>query len=451
MVKRKERIACILSLEGADWVSCKTIVPNLFKLYKKSFPEAEIKTFHYADSMEDYEYFLTISGLVDFLPDKIIICDHKPHPARLIRSLFKEFGEDRVPSVYCHLFGDFSLYAPHWWDLEFYLQRMNIHFIAASHRQVNFVKQFIEGGEEFVSYLPFPADDKKFCFSKDKRKSARNKFFPHGRNETRFLYSGRLSAQKNTISLIRSFKDFLTLSGSNASLHIVGFFDDLAYPFFGIHYPPELNRYEFLEELNSYDDSIKSRIEFVENLSSDQLIDYYQACDVLVSTGLHNDEDYGMSPAEAKCCGMSLILSNWGGYASFSLPDAFTSLVNVSLVDSFYQVDYKHFIKLLIKYDTTKKTDEDRKKLSSMAVKRFGIDGNIPHLLDIHSLKIKKFSSWNRKFQKFSGCFKNSSSNPFGLINSPKKNELGLKDLIEEGLQSKSIYRSCYNEYVDFA
>ena len=399
--------------------------------------------------MEPYHYFLTVRQLLDFSPDKIVICDHKPHPKQIIKDLFEEFGEDQMPPVYCHLFGDFSLYSPQWRDMEFYLQKIDIHFIAASHRHVNFVEQFIEGGEEFVSYLPFPIDDEKFFFSQDERKKAKLKLYPDGGDEVRFLYTGRISAQKNIILLLRAFKDFLTLSSSNASLDIVGFFDDMGHPFFGVHHPREFNRYSFFQELNSYDDSIRKKIRFVENLPLEQLRDYYQACDVFVSVGLHNDEDYGMSPAEAKCCGMSLILSSWGGYASFSLPEApFTSLVNVSLEDSFYQVDYKHLVKLLIKFNAFKKTDRERQELSIAAQRQFGLNGNIKRLIDIHSLKVRKFSSWNKKFQVFAGCFKNFPLNPFGLVN-PINGGSGseLKDFIGEGLQSKSIYRRCYNEY----
>ena len=440
------KMALILSLDESPWRSCQIIAPNLCQLYQKCFPEAQVEVFNYADQMGEYQYFCTIQELLEFFPDKIIICDHKPHPAKLIKDLMKKW-QGELPPFYFHVFGDFSLYTVNWLDMEDYLKNMRIMFIAASHRQVNFIRQFIEDGEEFVSYLPFPINGEKYHFSPEHRAEVRAKFQWEEREEKNFLYTGRISAQKNVIPLIKSFNNFLEISGPCAHLYIAGSFDDLAFPFFGVYHPQEFNRYQFLKSVKELQDGPgKERIHFLGNLSSEELFDYYHACDIFVSLSLHNDEDYGVSPAEALCCGMPLILSDWGGYASFCLPETPSSLVKVELVDSFYRVDYIEFVKKLIKYNEREISCDERKELSRKGLEQFSINGNVERLREIHVRPTMTFSSWNKNFQKFSNCFHINGANPFGIVDFSTG-----EDEIKEGenrVRTKAIYRECYNEYV---
>ena len=454
----------IFSSKESDWTSCQVITPNLFKLYQKSFPGAQFEIFNYSDRATPGEYLSMIEELIMYSPDKIIICDHRPHPKKIIKSLIEKLPRN-IPPIYCHLFGDFSLYSVDWLDMESYLQRTKIKFIVPSHRQAGFVGQFIKGSERFISYLPFPVDEENYQFCPEQRKKIKDKLQLNGQGKN-FLYTGRLSAQKNVIPLINSFKKFLEISGSDAHLHVAGVFDDMGHPFFGQYNPPEFYWYELQEVLESYDDSIRSRIHILGELASDELSDYYQACDVFVSLSLHNDEDYGMCPAEAICCGMPLILSNWGGYASFCpsdvttyasnsvegrvidyqgggslLSDTLRSLVPVNIVDSFYQVHYAHFIILLLAYDQKVISDEERSRLSFEGRAQFSVASNVNRLLRIHSEAIETFSSWNKKFQKFSDCFHKNPSNPFG-VSSLVAEEDSFR------IRSRKIYRDCYNEYL---
>ena len=168
----QQKLAIIVSDKNKRWESCKVIVPNLVTLYQNSFPQAQIKTFDYNERNTNYEYFSMFQKLKEFMPDKIIICDHKPHPQKIIQDIFSECPPP-LPNIYCHLFGDFSLYSNQWLDMETYLQSIGIKFIAASHRQVNFVKQFIEKKEttqNYVHYLPFPVQDQLYQFSSQRRK-----------------------------------------------------------------------------------------------------------------------------------------------------------------------------------------------------------------------------------------------------------------------------------------
>ena len=440
------KIALVLSLKESEWRSCQVIVPNLCRLYRASFPEAQFEDFDYSVGMSSYEYHNSLQGLIEFAPDKIIICDHKPFQGRLIEDLMREAGAD-IPPMYVHLFGDFSIYAPGWLDNEDYLQQMGIKFIAASRRQKSFVEQFILQGEGVVAVLPFPVDEEEYSFSPERRVAARKQLGWQGLEGKDFLYTGRLSAQKNITPLIHSFHDFIKMTGSRSRLHIAGSFDDLGYPFFGVHFPPEYNRHLFMEALESLDQSsIREQIHFVGNLSGHELLDYYQACDIFVSLSLHNDEDYGMAPAEALCCGMPLVLSDWGGYASFCLPEAPCSLVPVRMAGTFFQVDHYSFVKSLIKYDGSTVSEAERLELSLKGKQAFSLAGNRECLRAIHAEPLKPFSGWNDKFVQFADCFAQYQDNPFGV--SPREGREQMAPSEEPRIESRKIYRECYAPYL---
>lgn len=446
-MSKVKKISLVYSEEESSWVSCQTIVANIVQLYRETFPGVEFESFEYSADQGEYNYFCSLERLTKFSPDALVICDHKPPPDRLIMDLVDRFGVDRVPMIYCHVFGDFSLCTNNWLNIESYLKELKIKFIAASHRQQNFVRQFMKSGEDSVSYLPFPVNGETYRFSQEGRVRARKSLGWSGDAHKKFLYTGRMTAQKNVILLVKLFGEFLKLSGSDANLYLAGEFDDLGYPFFGSHDPQGLSYYQFLEATKESEDKlIKERVHFLGNISQEELIDYYQACDIFVSLSLHNDEDYGMSPAEAVCCGMPIILSNWGGYTSFKIPDFPGSLVNVSLMNSFYTVDAKNFIKLLFKYDQSNYTDSERREYSILANKEFSISGNKKRLLSIYNEPIKKFSGWNKKFQDFSNCFKRDRGNPFGILSIESS-----EDSVSFGqrkVRTRKIYRDCYSEYI---
>ncbi len=61
----------------------------------------------------------------------------------------------------------------------------------------------------------------------------------------------------------------------------------------------------------------KQYISFEGFKPNDQLNAYYNAADCLVNISVHNDEDYGMSCAEALATGLPMIITNWAGLTSF--------------------------------------------------------------------------------------------------------------------------------------
>lgn len=433
------RIAIVLSKILSNWTSCQVITPNLLKLYHDTFPDDVIHEFDYSNSTNQYEYFHLIEGLKSFRPDKIIFLDHQPHPKRILNDLDEDL--DYRPKIYIHLYGDFSLFTDDWISLEGILKLYPVKLIAASDKQVNFVNQFVNSDTVEVEKLCFPVDENKFYYDPEIRKSAIEELNIQGTKS--YLYTGRLSSQKNIIQLCKVFAKFLTVSNSNSHLYIAGEFDDLGQPFFGNHYPIGLNYHKFISYINSLSEKHKERIHFVGNLPQKELLKYYHACDVFLSISLHHDEDYGMSPAEAMVCGMPMILSDWGGYSSFATTDYVKTLA-IESEKSYYKVSSKSLLKAILNFQTMSFNNESRTLQSEQAKKQLTINGNIQVLKSIHEKDIQNFPGWNKKFTIFSSCFQLSPQTPFIYQTGEVEDN---ENSILQVYKTKKIYRECYHEY----
>ncbi|MBV2167067.1 MAG: glycosyltransferase [Bdellovibrio sp.] len=146
------------------------------------------------------------------------------------------------------------------------------------------------------------------------------------------LYTGRLSRQKQILSLIKCFEEasVYLLKNKKAPPHLLlaGNFDDLGRPYLDEH--DNLNQYfsEYALLKNSLSPEISKRILYLGNLNEGSLCSLYNLADAYISLSLHNDEDFGMSPAEALCSGTPAILTSWGGFNSFA--ESLTSVTAIS-------------------------------------------------------------------------------------------------------------------------
>ena len=220
---------------------------------------------------------------------------------------------DKHVTYLFHVFGSFTFHALEWKACEDHLKERNILWVAASERQAKQLEVFLGPGAR-VFHSPYPIDTAFYSYNPSLRNSVRSKYnwSPHDRV---FLYSGRLSLQKNVSFLLNELVPWL--ENSNARLCLAGPFDDLGAPFFSIR--PILGEYyshycRLLESIPSY---LREKITYAGNLSQEDLNGFYQASDVYINMSLHHDEDFGMAAAEALSSGMSAVLTDWGGLASF--------------------------------------------------------------------------------------------------------------------------------------
>lgn len=393
------KIALIKKEEISDWVSCRSITQNLEQVYRKRYG-GDVTIFCVPEVVDKFKYFQVFNEIKRKKIESVIFIDHKPTPLKLVQSMDRAL-KDYSAQIIFHVFGDFTLFSPEWNLVEDILKKRPCHFITASESQRNLLAHFVNS--ENLSVVPFPVSD-NFSYSKELRKTTREML---GLNyEQVFIYSGRLSVQKNVIDLIRSFESSVKQMNVNAKLLICGDFDDLGVPYLGKVMPDGHYESLFLNELK-----LAESVIYLGSKKHEELCALYCASDAFVSLSTHNDEDYGMSPAEAICCGLPCVLSSWGGFNSFhSYFSNRVSLVGVNVENDSVSPDLIQFRKIML--GTGVLNELDREALSNegrriLGSKRTGelLDGVLP--------LIKSFNGFTPQFKKFSACYELNPKAPF--------------------------------------
>lgn len=416
----------------SNWVSCQKIVYNLHQSYQL-LNEIELINFNYDTAMTKEEVLETAQQIIEEKPDVILILDHKPHPLPILKHIIEEFFKlNHISRFVFHIFGDFSLYYPEWFKLSKLLVKQNVEFICASQAQSHLINKYLINSHSHT--CPFPVDEKEFFYRPNLRFEQR-KAWGLGSDDIAYVFTGRLSRQKRIHSLLVTFSQFLIETNtSNAHLYLYGFPDHIGDSFLGKwetegEYFRKINRiYKALPE------SHQSKIHFMGGVPNKELHSVYQGADYLVNISVHNDEDYGMSVAEALCSGLPTILTEWGGLSSFrvkGMEDA-TRFIPVKIGFRQKIVDKRTFINQLVssfKNGPYSKRDQ----LSKNALKQFGIEAASKILKGIHSNSPQKFSGFNEFFKEVHNAY----------LFSPQT-------YINEKKELKPIYKKIYSSYVRY-
>ena len=177
--------------------------------------------------------------------------------------------------------------------------------------------EFIQ--KDQIELCPFPVDSKQFIFKNSTRLDQRKKLDILN-DEFVFLFTGRISRQKRVHQLMKTFVQWKNKNSANAKLIFVGEADGIGDPFAG-KFEAEGEYFHFIYNLyKSLPVDDQACIEFKGFVPNEKINEFYCAADCLVNISVHNDEDYGMSCAEAMSAGLPLILTDWAGFSSFALP-----------------------------------------------------------------------------------------------------------------------------------
>lgn len=404
----------ITSAKTSSWVSCQVISPNLVKAYEQFLPSHEIALFDFNSRQSRYESVELARSIYNLNPKKIIFVDHAPHPLKLMQILDYLYGDQERPIIYFHVFGDFTLFVQEWFELEPILKKFKVFFLAASERQQNLIKSFCENFDRNILCCPFPVDENQYYSSPEIRKKIRHKLsIPE--NEFVFSYTGRLSEQKNILGMIRSFHQFLARTSSDSRLYLAGDFDDLGIPFIGISRSRGFYYQLWKHELSQIPAEYRKKIIYLGNLKSSELLELCNASDAYLSLSTHNDEDFGMSPAEAFTCGCRGVLSDWAGYASFADDQNYVRLLPVEFKQNRIHLTYAQLTGLLFKTTTFNQDMETRLRISKHYHERFGIKALAKILKGLHTQEAQTFTSFSRNFKLLDMAFSTSPNAPFRL------------------------------------
>ena len=368
-----QKIACIFSYKMSNWVSCQKIVFNLHKAYALN-PDLELKNYNYALKQTAGEWLQTAQQIFADQPDTLVIMDHKPHPVHLLQILLPWYNDQpQKPRIIFHVFGDFTLNYPNWQRLAPLLKNFQVQFLVASKRQKKLFDKFLP--EEKADICPFPVDEKDFSYRPQLRSSQRMTWGLK-ENEIAFVFTGRLSQQKRIKTLITGFAQaWQQSSHKTAHLFLYGHTDDIGDPF--------LNKMavegEYFHTINmayqSLPEEIKQRIHFMGAVPNEELKAVYQGADALVNLSVHNDEDFGMSVAEAQSSGLPVILTDWGGLADFDRPAYQDSVlfVSVRIGKRSKIISREETVNALLQM-MNKETPFDREKIALMSQEHVGLE-----------------------------------------------------------------------------
>lgn len=390
----------MLSEEKPIWGSCVSIRRNLLESYRSlKSTSLEVLTMRTEDKGEAA---IQARDIFSIRPGRIVFIDHQPHSLLLLEQLsrvYSEIDSDLRPELVFHVYGDFIYFGEQWILAEKHLMLFPVKFICASEAQMYLVRKSLNKKDICVT-SPFPVDENLFFYDEKKRKEARERLGLSDKEKV-FLYTGRLSRQKSIIDLNKIFADFMQETGLHVTLLLAGGFDDLGVPYLNFFDGP--NRYftEVLKEGLSLPDNIKNRIRFLGQYDGQELSYVYNAADVFISLSVHNDEDFGMAPAEAGMSGLPLILTDWAGYKAFrfSLLDC-CDFVPIALEQNRLAIAYNRTIGLIGKRSAETHDDGKRKVISDSFRSKFSIEAVAKNLEHIHKVSPGYFQGFEAEFKR---------------------------------------------------
>lgn len=424
--------AIIVSRDPSNWGSCRIITPNIEVAYQKIFG-TQANYFNYPPNLKALDVWRLAKKIIASKPERLVFIDHAPHPDVLLKALDELLRGKPLPPVYVHVYGDFTIYVRRWLAIESLLKKTYIEFICASERQVRLVSKMIRNPATVVSKCHFPVDTRHYKVDWNLRKKWREKLGA-AEDEHIMLYTGRLSMQKNILRLSDEFIRMRKEAKMNSRLLLAGAFDDLGAPFFGVQTPPGfyyLQWRDFVEKRQADDVAC---VEYIGNFNSEELCGLYNAADTYISFSLHHDEDYGMSPAEALCCGVPTILTDWGGYSSFEGKLASCRLIPVSIDKHGLNISLhaaRHAIlQRWFSHQPKETLHEDRLERSRVYQQRLSIEAAVQILKGIHSRRPAQFAGFTRAMSSFAKLF----SEPVPFPAGPSRD---------------TVYEEIYEAYVD--
>jgi glycosyltransferase involved in cell wall biosynthesis len=425
-----QKIACIFSFQESNWVSCQKIVFNLHKSYQ-ACQAVELSNFNFPHKHGTQSSLDKLAqDIFNYAPDVLAIIDHKPHPIILFQSLNSLYAGAKKPKIIFHLFGDFTIFYAQWEKLGPLLEGYPVEFVVASERQKILIdKMFLDNS---CTICPFPVDPKDFYPDQALRKKQRQDW-NLADEDVAFLFTGRLSRQKRIKTLITSFASEFK-DDSRAHLFLYGNQDNIGDLFLGIadlegeYFRVFYNAYKALPQV------IQKRIHFMGQVPNSELLKVYQGADIFINLSVHNDEDYGMSVAEAQFVGLPVGLTDWGGLASFhhaDLPDS-TSFIPVKIGKRSKQVSIagaKHTMRNFYLNPQT----QMREAISIVANNKFGLSKATMMIEEILSKDSAHFKGFTPLFNRAALASSMSSLSPM---------------YIKSDLTLNQLYRDIYSSYV---
>lgn len=317
--------ALITSEQSPEWRSCAAITPNLLEAYKEALA-GQFNIFRQKSDYDGRSNARLAQRIFETDPSQIVFLAHELRPYPLLKDLAALYGSRPIPPCEIHVFGDFDRFTPSWLEATPILRRTPVRFICASRRHKAFVSQFLDRFDRGIVICPFPVDTTVFRPNPALRKTVRAELGADV-EEKICVYAGRISLQKNVIPLVHHFLEATDGLNFKSKLLIAGPFDDLGMSRFGVIPRKGTSLKSWRALIASLPRAQRNRVRYLGDLTQTELSGIYNAADLGLSLSVHHNEDFGMFAAEALCCGTRMLLSDWGGYASFADPHGYCQTI----------------------------------------------------------------------------------------------------------------------------
>ena len=398
--------------QSSNWISCISITDNLERTYSFALRDEPYKIINLNTGLDKFKIMQIARETYTLRPQKIIFIDHAPHPGQYINYLDEIYGEETRPKLIFHLFGDFTLSPIDWRKTESSLYNFSCLFMAASKKQVRLLEKLFQN-KDSIKLFPFPVDENTFFYDTKLRESTRNKLGV-SQNAKLFFYSGRISDQKNSIETIRLF--FKLIKQFHCDFYFIhaGNHDDLSVPYLG-KISTNGSYYQSWRKLMSEieQSGLADRIKYLGGLKQEKLNQLYNASDYIISLSTHNDEDYGMSIAEALLCGCKPILTDWAGYSSFldDFKDV-SSPVPVKTGETKVVPRFNLAMKYVLNKENLSESQDERGKIALKNQKLYSIKYLSGQIQDFTE-KTVQFKGFTNLFYKLCSTYSMSPRSPF--------------------------------------
>lgn len=403
MATKSAKKNLVLSIqEDAAWVSVNKITKNLLLAYRElDRGDIDFMTFSARDYNQDKKfgtgYIQTLTKqILERKYTRIIIIDSQEAILELLACMLSIWPNKSKPDCTFHIFGDFTLRSDIFLNLENILEGSSVQFICASHRQKELVHSYLIGPKSNIEVIHFPVNENEYTFNFKLRAQARGELNIEDHDKV-FIYAGRISQQKNIIWTLEAFLIFAN-KNSNATLLIAGEFDDIGSQMLGMPTALGFSFSKVQKFLLSVPTHIKNRIRFLGDCSSAELFKLYHAADAFISLSTYHDEDYGMAPAEAMSLGLPCVLTDWGGYSSFSVGNENCHLITVELGARGFEVDFAAVARAM-KLASSLSADK-RVQFGQRFAERFGIQSASAKCNNILNSKLPTFIGFTPLFSR---------------------------------------------------
>lgn len=298
----KSGYGIVLKSDPVEMDSVNTLTSGLVSLYEDLSKIINLRIIDVKDIRRrpplSVNYAPLLIELTENPPEFIVVTHGSIFRSYFFRLLLMTLHKKQC-RFYFHIYGDFVRQVDHWLSLEGMLLKKNVSFFLPSNAYQSVVRKLVTTDSTYLLPYSFALDE--ISGGTDQNTFCREDF------DVTFVYSGRISVQKNIISVISLLDKVQSKTGLRIALRLIGALDDSEAFFNGanVRLGTNFNSIKGYHEISVFYEGYKKR---------DCLKSAYESADFYISLSHYHDDDFCLSAIEALSAGLPCIFTKWGGH-----------------------------------------------------------------------------------------------------------------------------------------